>query len=127
MARYIISYDLRKPNYTEADYKKMYAALDTYNVKPVQDSVWACRSASTSKEIFDDIWQHMHQAKGRVLSRNSPVSFAPSTRLPNSRMSDSFFVRFIPDSLVKQVQQNVGRGLAVTKENTPSVPVTVGC
>ena len=67
MARYIASYDLRKPDYTEADYKKMYAALDTYNAKPVQDSVWACRSASTSKEIFDDIWQHMHQAKDRLL------------------------------------------------------------
>jgi hypothetical protein len=67
MSRYVISYDLRKPNYTERDYEELYAELDALGAKHIQDSVWAVRSESDAAEIYDALWQHMHQAKDRLL------------------------------------------------------------
>ena len=66
MARFIVSYDLRKPNYTEADYEDMYSELESLNAKHIQDSVWAVRSESGAEAIFDSVRQHMHE-KDRLL------------------------------------------------------------
>jgi len=67
VSRYIVSYDLRKPNYTEEDYQEMYTRLGELNAKRIQDSVWAVRSDYTAEQIFDYLWKHMHQAKDRLL------------------------------------------------------------
>lgn len=67
MPRYVICYDLRKPNYTEADYEELYAELDSIGARHIQDSVWAVRSEDSCQTIFDSLWQHMHQPKDRLL------------------------------------------------------------
>jgi CRISPR/Cas system-associated endoribonuclease Cas2 len=68
LSRYIISYDLRKPSYTERDYQELYAALGDINAKHIQDSVWAASLSDwTAEQIFDYLWKHMHQSKDRLL------------------------------------------------------------
>jgi CRISPR/Cas system-associated endoribonuclease Cas2 len=68
MARYVICYDLRKPNYTEADYDELYSALDSIGAKHIQDSVWAVRLDEWSaRDIYNHLWAHMHQPKDRLL------------------------------------------------------------
>jgi hypothetical protein len=67
MARYVISYELRKPNYTEADYEELYSELAMWNAKHIQDSVWAVNTEDEATEIFDALWAHMHQPKDRLL------------------------------------------------------------
>ena len=67
MSRYVISYDLRKPRYTEADYDELYTELDDLGAKHIQDSVWAVSTELTAEQIFDALWQHMHQDNDRLL------------------------------------------------------------
>jgi hypothetical protein len=57
MAVFLISYDLRKPDY---DYGPLYEALSDINAKHVQDSVWGVRTTKSSHDIYDELWQHMH-------------------------------------------------------------------
>ena len=66
MPKFVISYDLRKPDYTEEDYQELYDELDSLGAKHIQDSVWALRSDSSAEEIFDRLWEYMHQ-KDRLL------------------------------------------------------------
>jgi len=63
MAVFLISYDLRKPDY---NYDPLYEALAEIKAKHVQDSVWGLRTASPAKEVFDYLWQHMHNEKDRL-------------------------------------------------------------
>lgn len=63
MAVFIISYDLRKPDF---DYKPLYAALDKVEAKHIQDSVWGLNTASSAEVVFDFLWQHMHNEKDRL-------------------------------------------------------------
>lgn len=63
MAVFIISYDLRKPDY---DYQPLYDALAEWGAKRVQDSVWGLRSEATAEHVFDDLWRHMHNEKDRL-------------------------------------------------------------
>lgn len=63
MAVFIISYDLRKPDY---DYQPLYNALDEWGAKHIQDSVWGIQVDASAEQIFDDLWQHMHNAKDRL-------------------------------------------------------------
>jgi len=74
MARFVISYDLRKPNYTEADYQDLYDELDTLDAKHIQDSVWAVKSTSSASEIFEALWRHMHK-KDRLLVVGTTTDF----------------------------------------------------
>lgn len=67
MPRFVISYDLRKPRYTESDYQELYDELDTLGAKHIQDSVWAVTTDSSASDIYDALWQHMHQANDRLL------------------------------------------------------------
>lgn len=63
MAIYLISYDLRKPDY---DYQPLYDALDVIGAKHVQDSVWGVDTTDSVAEVFDYLWQHMHNQKDRL-------------------------------------------------------------
>ena len=64
MSKYIISYDLRKPDY---DYQPLYDALAEISATHIQDSVWAVRSTSTAEVISDYLWQFMHNQRDRLL------------------------------------------------------------
>jgi len=46
MSVFLISYDLRKPDY---NYEPLYAALKKVNAKHVQDSVWGLNTISTAR------------------------------------------------------------------------------
>lgn len=63
MGVYIISYDLRKPDF---DYEPLYEALDEVEAKHIQDSVWGVRTDSEAKVVFDYLWQHMHNEEDRL-------------------------------------------------------------
>ena len=63
MAVFIISYDLRKPDF---DYNPLYKALAKIEAKHVQDSVWGIRTKSSAEVVFDYLWQHMHNEKDRL-------------------------------------------------------------
>lgn len=63
MAVFLISYDLRKPDH---DYQPLYDELDALNAKHVQDSVWGIRTDLNAKQVFEALWQHMHNAKDRL-------------------------------------------------------------
>lgn len=63
MAVFLISYDLRKPDY---NYEPLYAALRKVNAKHVQDSVWGINTTSSAAVVFDYLWQHMHSEKDRL-------------------------------------------------------------
>ena len=63
MAVFLISYDLRKPDF---NYQPLYDALAEIGAKHVQDSVWGVRTSSSAEEIFDYLWQHMHNQKDRL-------------------------------------------------------------
>lgn len=49
MAGFLISYDLRKPDY---DYQPLYDALATIKAKHIQDSVWGCPNNVISRTGF---------------------------------------------------------------------------
>ena len=63
MAVFLISYDLRKPDF---DYDPLYDALGEIGAKHVQDSVWGVRTTKSAESIFDALWQHMHNDKDRL-------------------------------------------------------------
>jgi hypothetical protein len=63
MAVFLISYDLRKPDF---DYKPLYAALAEIKAKHVQDSVWGVRTTSSAKVVSDYLWHHMHSERDRL-------------------------------------------------------------
>ncbi len=63
MAVFLISYDLRKPDY---DYQPLYDALDEIGAKHIQDSVWGIDTGDSAKVLFDYLWQHMHNEKDRL-------------------------------------------------------------
>jgi CRISPR/Cas system-associated endoribonuclease Cas2 len=63
MAVFLISYDLRKPDF---DYDPLYDALAKIKAKHVQDSVWGVRTTLSAEKIFDYLWQHMHNEKDRL-------------------------------------------------------------
>ncbi len=63
MAVFLISYDLRKPDY---NYEPLYAALAKVKAKHVQDSVWGLNTTSDATEVFDYFWRFMHNEKDRL-------------------------------------------------------------
>lgn len=63
MAVFLISYDLRKPDF---DYKPLYDALNKINAKHIQDSVWGVNTSSKAQVVFDYLWQRMHNEKDRL-------------------------------------------------------------
>lgn len=63
MAVFLISYDLRKPDY---DYQPLYEALAKISAKHIQDSVWGLRTSSSAAVVFDFLWQHMHSGRDRL-------------------------------------------------------------
>jgi len=63
MAVFIISYDLRKPDY---DYQPLYDALAKVKAKHVQDSVWGINTTSSAEVVYDYLWNFMHSAKDRL-------------------------------------------------------------
>jgi hypothetical protein len=63
MAIFLISYDLRKPDF---NYDPLYEALHKVNAKHIQDSVWGINTSSSATVVFDYLWQHMHNAKDRL-------------------------------------------------------------
>jgi hypothetical protein len=63
MAVFLISYDLRKPDY---DYDPLYEELAALNAKHVQDSVWGVRTTKSAEAVFDALWAHMHNEKDRL-------------------------------------------------------------
>jgi len=67
MPRFVITYDLRKPDQKEDDYKKLYDELDSLKAKHIQDSVWAVTSTSNADTIFKALRAHMDPARDRLL------------------------------------------------------------
>jgi hypothetical protein len=63
MAIFIISYDLRKPDF---DYKPLYDALDTFKAKHIQDSVWGINTASSANVVYKYLRQHIHNEEDRL-------------------------------------------------------------
>ena len=63
MSVFLISYDLRKPDF---DYKPLYEALKKIKAEHIQDSVWGVRTSSTTGQIFDYLWRHMHNQRDRL-------------------------------------------------------------
>ena len=63
MSVYIVSYDLRKPDF---DYQPLYDALAVLKAKRIQKSVWGVNSSSTPKIIFEYLWQHLHSTHDRI-------------------------------------------------------------
>jgi len=63
MAVFLISYDLRKPDF---NYEPLYGALREIKATRMQDSVWGAKSTCTAKEIYEFLWQYMHDQKDRL-------------------------------------------------------------
>lgn len=63
MPVFLISYDLRKPDF---DYKDLYDELAALGGEHVQDSVWGLRTELSAGKVFDALWQHMHNEKDRL-------------------------------------------------------------
>jgi len=63
LAKYIISYDLRKPDF---DYQPLYDALDEIGATHLQDSVWGVDSKDKAKVVYEYLWQHMHGKQDRL-------------------------------------------------------------
>jgi len=60
---FLISYDLRKPDF---NYQPLYDALAKLKANHVQDSVWGLRTVSSAEVVFDYLWQHVHNGKDRL-------------------------------------------------------------
>ncbi len=63
MAVFLISYDLRKPDF---DYQPLYDLLNSWKAKHVQDSVWGLNTQWSAEKVFDALWAHMHNDKDRL-------------------------------------------------------------
>jgi hypothetical protein len=64
MALYLISYDLRRPDF---DYSRLYKALERIGAARIQESVWGVRSNLTGVEVYELIWPYLHDLKDRLL------------------------------------------------------------
>jgi len=60
---FIISYDLRKPDF---DYDGLYEQLEALEAKHIQDSVWAVRSNYSAGQLWNVLWKHMHSERDRL-------------------------------------------------------------
>ncbi len=63
MALFLISYDLRNP---EFDYGPLYAALKLIEAKHVQDTVWEVDTTSSAEIVFKFLWGHMFTGRDRL-------------------------------------------------------------
>jgi hypothetical protein len=63
MAMFLVSYDLRKPDF---DYNPLYTALAAIKANHVQDSVWGVKTTSSAEVVFDYLWRHLHSEKDRL-------------------------------------------------------------
>lgn len=63
MAVFLISYDLRKPDF---DYQPLYDVLVQWKAKHIQDSVWGLNTHWSAEKVFDLLWKHMHSEKDRL-------------------------------------------------------------
>jgi hypothetical protein len=79
MAVFLISYDLRKPDF---DYQPLYDALDQIHAKHIQESVWGVRTSSSAKDVFAFLWKHLHNQKDRLFV--VPFDKAEGFRAQNS-------------------------------------------
>ena len=62
--RYLISYDLRKP---DRDYQKLWDALDAMKAEPVLDSQWIAKRTKTSVEKLRDHFKKVIDSNDRLL------------------------------------------------------------
>jgi CRISPR associated protein Cas2 len=69
MAKFLVSYDLRKPNYTEQDYENLWDALKGLRAKRIQDSVWGLQTELNAKALIAKLQPHIH-ARDRLLVAN---------------------------------------------------------
>ena len=63
MAIFLISYDLRNPDF---DYEPLYTALKLIEAKHVQDSVWEVNTKSSAKIVFKFLWRNMFNGRDRL-------------------------------------------------------------
>jgi hypothetical protein len=63
MATFLVSYDLRNPDF---DYKPLHMALAAIKANHVQDSVWGVKTKSSAEVVFDYLWRHMHSERDRL-------------------------------------------------------------
>ena len=64
MSVFLISFDRLKPNH---DYQPLYDELRKMGAKQIQDSLWSIRTTDAVFVIFDNLWQHMHSERDRLL------------------------------------------------------------
>jgi len=65
MALYLVTYDLRNPDF---DYSGLTAKLQELGAKRVQDSVWMLRNkGTTTAALRDELTPHVHSKKDRLL------------------------------------------------------------
>jgi len=69
VARLLISYDLRKPNYDEEDYQALYSALKKMHAKRIQESVWAVQTNANPTSVFDRLSPLMHENDRLLVAR----------------------------------------------------------
>ena len=85
MALFLISYELRKSDF---NYHPLYDALAEIDAKHVQDSVWGVNTTSTVAELFNFLWQHMHNGKDRLLVVTFDKSLGYSSHNAITRLKD---------------------------------------
>jgi CRISPR/Cas system-associated endoribonuclease Cas2 len=61
---YLLTYDLRKPDF---DYQPLYNELARIKATRVQDSIWVLCSSQTAAELCDALWTYLHNEKDRLL------------------------------------------------------------
>jgi CRISPR/Cas system-associated endoribonuclease Cas2 len=64
MSFYLVSYDLRKPDF---DYQPLYDELESLDASRIQESVWVLCSKQTSEQILEALWAHVHSERDRLL------------------------------------------------------------
>jgi CRISPR/Cas system-associated endoribonuclease Cas2 len=64
MSFYLISYDLRKPDY---DYEPLYDELKKLKATRVQKSVWVLCSNQSAEQIRGLLWDEMDSDMDRIL------------------------------------------------------------
>ena len=70
MPTYLVTYDLVGTDVNSANYKNLREAIEAYGYyAEVQKSVWFIRAQATAKQVFDDLWQHMHSADRLLVIR----------------------------------------------------------
>ena len=64
MRFYLVSYDLRKPDY---DYQPLYDELEKLGANRVQESVWMLCSNRMALDIHSALWGQMDSTRDRLL------------------------------------------------------------